>query len=79
MADRITLDFESGTIIWDTPAQKGEEFCPDLSERRAAVLEALGYEQVDFQPISDAVNAFANGQTSEQGFLQMLAALDNEN
>ena len=34
MADKVTLDFETGMITWDTDSQKGTEYCPDLKERK---------------------------------------------
>ena len=32
MADKVTLDFETGMITWDMENQKGTEHCPDLAE-----------------------------------------------
>lgn len=44
MADRVTLDFETGMITWDMDSQKGTEYCPDLAERRDKILAAMGYQ-----------------------------------
>ena len=46
MANKVTLDFENNTVIWDTDSQRGTEFCPDLSERRPQILAAMGYAQL---------------------------------
>jgi len=62
MANKVTLDFENNTVIWDTNSQRGTEFCPDLSERRPQILAAMGYETVSFSPVVDAINAFINGE-----------------
>lgn len=47
--DRVTFDFESGEVIWDTDHQKGTELVPDLDDRKAAILAAAGYETVDLK------------------------------
>ena len=75
MADKVTLDFETGMITWDTDSQKGTEFCPDLKERKAAILAAMGYETIDFTPTADAINAYANGEMTEAEFLKRLVEL----
>ena len=75
MADKVTLDFETGMITWDTDSQKGTEFCPDLKGRKAAILAAMGYETVDFTPTVAAINAYANGEMTEAEFLKRLAEL----
>lgn len=75
MPNRVTLDFETGEITWDTPSQKGTEFCPDLKERKAAILAAMGYEVVDFTPTVELVNAYANGEISEADFFKKLEEL----
>lgn len=75
MADKVTLDFETGTITWDTKNQQGTEFCPDLAERKAAILAAMGYEMVDFTPTADAINAYANGELTEDEFFKRLSEL----
>lgn len=69
MADKVTLDFENGKIIWDTDAQTGVENCPDLAERKPQILAAMGYETVDFSSTVDAINAFVNGQIDQDEFL----------
>jgi hypothetical protein len=58
---RVTLDFENNTVEWDTDAQKGTEHCPDLHDRKAAILAAMGYEQYDISGVVNIVNAFTNG------------------
>ena len=75
MPDRVTLDFETGEITWDTSSQKGTHICPDLKERKPAILAAMGYEAVDFTPTVDAINAYANGQMTEAEFLKRLEEL----
>lgn len=47
--DRVAFDFETGEVIWDTDGQKGTEIDPDLAEKKAAILAAAGYEQVDIK------------------------------
>lgn len=74
MADRVTLDFETGMITWNTDSQKGTEFCPDLAERKSAILAAMGYESVDFTPAVAAFNAFVNGQITEEELLNRMKA-----
>lgn len=68
--NRVTLDFETGRITWDTDTQKGTEICSDLAERRPAILAAMGYETVDFSPAIKAINAFVNGKISEEEFIK---------
>ena len=70
MADKVTLDFENGKIIWDTDAQTGVESCPDLAERKPQILAAMGYETVDFSSAVDAINAFVNGKIEPEEFLR---------
>jgi Holliday junction resolvasome RuvABC DNA-binding subunit len=60
--DKVTLDFENNMIEWDSDTQKGTEHCPDLHERKAAILAAMGYEQYDLTDVVNTVNAFANGE-----------------
>ena len=74
MADKVTLDFETGMITWDTNSQKGTEFCADLAERKAAILAAMGYESVNFAPAVAAFNAFVNGQITEEELLNRMKA-----
>lgn len=74
MADKVTLDFENGIITWDTDSQKGTEHCPDLAERKAAILAAMGYEVVDLTPTVTAINAYANGELTEEEFFERLEA-----
>jgi hypothetical protein len=62
--DKVTLDFENNIVEWNTDSQKGTEHCPDLHERRAAILAAMGYEQYDLSGVVNIVNAFANGEMS---------------
>lgn len=48
MADRVTFDFETCEIIFDTDDQKGIEYWPGLPGRKTAITAAAGYEAVDF-------------------------------
>ena len=73
MANKVTLDFETGMITWDTKYQQGTEFCPDLAAREDAILAAMGYSQIDLPPTVSAVNDYANGLITEEEFLKRLA------
>ena len=73
--DRVTLDFETGKITWETDSQKGTEFDPDLQQKKAAILAAMGYETVDLAPFADAVNAFVNGRIGEDDFIDQMNKL----
>lgn len=75
MADKVTLDFENNTITWDTDSQKGTEFCPDLADRKKAIMDVLGYEPVDFSPAVEAVNDFISGNLSEDEFRKKMDEL----
>ena len=57
MSDKVTFDFESGEIIFDTPGQKGTEVDLHLREKRAAILAAAGYAQTDMRDVRKEVNA----------------------
>lgn len=72
MANKVTLDFETGMITWDTDHQKGTEFCPDLAEREEAILAAMGYGKFDLSDAVDAVNAYINGEITEEDFLHRM-------
>jgi len=61
--DRVTFDFETGEIIFDTPGQKGVEIDSKLKEKRAAIMAAAGYETIsgiDFRK-------FINDMCAEMG------------
>ena len=62
--DKVTLDFENGTIEWNTDGQKGTEVYPELKSHRKAILAVLGYDEFDVSDIVSSVNAFANGSIS---------------
>lgn len=64
MVNKVTLDFENNMVIWDTPTQKGSEFCPGLAERENAILAAMGYKKYDLTFVVDAVNDHVNGGIS---------------
>ena len=72
MADKVTLDFENGIIEWDTDGQKGTEHCADLAERKGAILAAMGYQMVDLSDAIGAINAYVNGEISEEELAQRL-------
>ena len=55
--DRITFDFETGEIIFDTDAQKGTEIDFDLKEKRAAIMAAAGYEQINLKDFRKEINS----------------------
>lgn len=72
MADKVTLDFETGMITWDMESQKGTEYCLDLAERKEKILEAMGYKVFDISRELDAVNDFINGRISAEEFSEKL-------
>lgn len=39
MADKVTFDFDTGEIIFDTPGQNGIEVDPNLLEKRETNME----------------------------------------
>lgn len=57
MADRVTFDFETGEIIFDTDAQKGVEVDLHLKEKRAAIMAAAGYDQISGADLCKEINA----------------------
>ena len=73
MADKITLDFENNMITWDTNAQKGIEYCPELASRKTEILAAMGYKPFDLGPAIKTFEALANGQISQEEADQQLA------
>lgn len=60
MADRVTFDFETGEIIFDTDCQKGNEIDPDLKNKKSAIMAAAGYEDIDMKDLRKEVNALFN-------------------
>ena len=54
--DRVTFDFETGEIIFDTDAQKGIEIDPTLKEKRTAIMTAAGYEEIKMQDLLQELN-----------------------
>lgn len=74
MANKVTLDFEKNKITWDTDVQKGTEFVADLSERRASILAAMGYETVEFSPAISALEDLINLEISEDEFCNRINA-----
>lgn len=78
MANKVTLDFETGMITWDTDSQKGTEYCHDLAERKADILKAMGYETVDFSPAVKIINDFANGKISEDELMKRINEFEQE-
>ena len=63
---KITLDFENETVELHFDGQNGVEHFPGLKELEQPILSLLGYQKVDMRPVADAVNAYVNGQISEQ-------------
>ena len=57
MADRVTFDFETGEIIFDTDGQQGIEVDLHLRDKRAAIMAAAGYEQTSMTDFRKEVNA----------------------
>ena len=57
MADKVTFDFDTGEIIFDTPGQKGIEIDPDLRKKREAIMAAAGYRWTSMSDFRKEVNA----------------------
>ena len=70
--DKVTLDFENNIITWETDAQQGTEYCPDLSAKKAAILAAMGYAAVDLTKMVNAFQSYVNGQISAEELEQVL-------
>ena len=71
---KITLDFENETVELHFDGQNGVEHFPGLKELEQPILSLLGYQKVDMRPVADAVNAYVNGQISEQEFRLLMTA-----
>lgn len=44
--DRVTFDFETGEIIFNTPGQQGVEVDTNLKDKKSAIMAAAGYETI---------------------------------
>lgn len=56
MRDRITFDFRSGEIIFDTPTQEGVEVDPNLKDKKAAIFAAAGYRAYELEDVIEEFN-----------------------
>lgn len=74
MADRVTFDFETGEIIFDTDGQQGVEIDLHLHEKRAAIMSAAGYETTNMADFRKEVNAMFR----ELGFRGVVMAGSDE-
>lgn len=54
--DRVTFDFETGEIIFDTDTQKGIEIDTHLKEKRTAIMQAAGYEEIKMSELLQELN-----------------------
>lgn len=54
--DKVTFDFETGEIIFDTDTQKGIEIDPHLKEKRNAIMQAAGYEEIKMSELMQELN-----------------------
>lgn len=70
MADKLTFDFGTGEIIFDTPGQKGMEIDPDFREKREAIMAAAGYGQTSMSNFRKEVNAMFR----DLGFKEIICA-----
>ena len=66
--DKITLNFETCDVIFERDGQYSNIFFPDLRERRARILEAIGAEEVDMGGLIDLANQFIDGAITEDEF-----------
>lgn len=57
MADRVTFDFETGEIIFDTDGQQGVEVDLNLRDKKTAIMKAAGYEPTNMADFRKEVNA----------------------
>ena len=56
MRDRITFDFRTGEIIFDTPTQEGIEVDPDLKSKKPAIFAAAGYRAYELEDLIEEFN-----------------------
>lgn len=76
MANRMVLDFERGTITWDTDNQYGTEICPNLAEKEDDILDILGYAKYDMTRAFEVINQYLNGLlTEDQAYKALVEAL----
>lgn len=73
---KLTLDFENETVELHFDGQNGVERFPGLKKLEQPILTLLGYREVDMRPVADAVDAYVNGQISEQEFRLLLGVAD---
>lgn len=71
---KLTLDFENETVELHFDGQNGTERFPGLKKLEPQILSVLGYQEVDVRPVADAVNAYVNGEISEQEFRLLMAS-----
>lgn len=74
MADRVTFDFETGEIIFDTDGQQGVEVDLNLREKKTAIMKAAGYESTNMADFRKEVNAMFR----ELGFSGVVMAGSDE-
>ena len=73
---KLTLDFENETVELHCDGQNGIERFPGLKKLEQPILTLLGYREVDMRPVADAVDAYVNGQISEQEFRLLLGVTE---
>lgn len=73
---KLTLDFENETVELHFDGQNGIERFPGLKKLEQPILTLLGYREVDMRPVADAVDAYVNGQISEQEFRLLLGVTE---
>lgn len=72
--DKITFDFESGTISFVSGEQRGELVQPDLIERKGAIIEAAGLEIIPLSELRQEINKMF----TELGFTNLRCAEPND-
>jgi hypothetical protein len=76
--DKVTLDFENEMVEWDTDHQKGTEHFHGLRKRKPLILAAMGYEEYNISGVVNIINAFANGEMTEDELKKGLDAEKGE-
>lgn len=64
----LTLDFENECIEFAIAGESSCEERPGLADEESQILTLLGYETMDMTNTVGLVNAFANGEISENLF-----------
>lgn len=76
--NRITFDFQSGEVIWETPEKKGRDDLLDARALRPLVFDILGEGEHDLRSLASFVNIVAKNDELSKAFYDALMAKDTE-